>query len=168
MNAVAISAEDNGVPGSDSDTNSDELPEYYQPISTVDNGGGGDEDEDEEGDFSDQNPSHNFHQLPNGWAENGGVSSLDLSDEDEEEEDMATESESAIERAFREDERRRKLPLPAENGIRVMEAMRRVSFGGSAPDWAGQVPDDQWIDRLRRMRRPTSGVVSAASATTDH
>ncbi|KAK6145234.1 hypothetical protein DH2020_022054 [Rehmannia glutinosa] len=168
MNAVATSAEDNGVCGSDSDTNSDDLQEYYQPISTVDNGGGEDEDEDEdeEGDFSDQNPSHNFHQLPNGWAENG-VSSLDLSDDGEEEEELATESESAIERAFREDERRRNAPLPGENAIRVMEAMRRVSFGGSAPDWAGQVPDNQWIDRLRRMRRPTSGV-SAASATTDH
>ncbi|KAK6163281.1 hypothetical protein DH2020_000145 [Rehmannia glutinosa] len=154
--------------GSSSSFDSDDLPEYYQPISTVDNGGSGeDEDEDEEGDFSDQNPSHNFHQLPNGWTENG-VSSLDLIDEDEEEEEMATESESAIERAFREDERRRNAPLPAENAVRVMEAMRRVSFGGSAPDWAGQVPDDQWIDRLRRMRRPTSGVVTAASATTDH
>ncbi|KAK6163589.1 hypothetical protein DH2020_000453 [Rehmannia glutinosa] len=92
---LATSAEDNGVCGSN--PTSDDLLEYYQPISTVDNGGG--DDDDEEGDCSDQNPSHNFYQLPNGWAENG-VSSLDLSDddhEDEEEDELAMESESAIE-----------------------------------------------------------------------
>ncbi|KAI3461683.1 hypothetical protein Pfo_018346, partial [Paulownia fortunei] len=161
------SAVDNGVCGSDSDSTSDDSPEYYQPISTVDSGGGGGiEEEDDEGDFSDQDLNHNFHQLPNGWVVENGISSLDLSDEydkdeDEEEEEEATESERAIERAFREDERRRNAPLTAENAVRVMEAMRGVSFGGGAPDWTGEVPEDQWIDRLRRLRRPSSAAPAA-------
>ncbi|KAL0378601.1 UNVERIFIED_CONTAM: hypothetical protein Sradi_3165600 [Sesamum radiatum] len=160
MNAVTTS--------SDPDANSDDSPKYYQPISTVDSGG---EDEDHGRDrvLSDQDPNPNFYHLPNGWGwvENG-VSSLDLSDKDhesdeeeEEEEEEAMESERAIERAFREDERRRNAPLTAENAVRLMEAMRGISFGGGAPDWAGQVPEDQWIDRLRRLRRPSA----AASAT---
>lgn len=165
MNAVASSAEDNGVCGSDSDSNSDDSPDYYQPISTVDGGGG--EDEDEGGDFSDQDPNPNFHHLRNGWVENG-VSSLDIRDDDhedeEEEEEEATESERATERAFREDERRRNAPLTAENAVRVMEAMRRISFGGGAPDWAGQVPEDQWVDRLRRLRRPSSAATAGSAA----
>ncbi|KAK4427453.1 hypothetical protein Salat_1514200 [Sesamum alatum] len=167
MNAVTNSDPDNGVCGSDSDANSDDSPEYYQPISTV---GSGDEDEDHDGDgvFPDQDPNRNFYHLPNGWVENG-ISSLDLSDKDheseeEEEEEEVMESERAIERAFGEDERRRNAPLTAENAVRVMEAMRGISFGGGAPDWAGQVPEDEWIDRLRRLRRPSSAA-SAASAT---
>ncbi|GFP80567.1 hypothetical protein PHJA_000200100 [Phtheirospermum japonicum] len=149
MNAVVTSAAvDNGVCGSDSDSNSDDLPELYHPISTADNSG----DEDE-GDPSDQDLIHHFHHLPN------GLSPLDLSDhedDEEEEEAAATESEGAIERAFREDERRRTAPLTADNAVRVMEAMRQISFGGAAPDWAARVPEDQWIDRLRSLSRPSN------------
>lgn len=146
--------------GSDSDTNPDEAPEYYQPISAV-----GDDDD---GDVnSDEEHSHHFHQLPNGYcshqAENG-MSSLDLNDdvdqmsseedEEEEEERMREASEWAIRRAFSEDENRRNAPLSAENATRVREAMRGVSFGGVVPDWAAQVPEDRWIDQLRRLRQP--------------
>ncbi|KAL3616218.1 hypothetical protein CASFOL_039608 [Castilleja foliolosa] len=152
MNAVVTSgAVDNGVYGSDSDSNSDDLPEYYHPISTAENN----VDEDE-GDPSDLDLNHRFHQLPN------GLSPLDLSDdddlEDDEEEEAveATESERAIERAFREDERRRTAPLPADNAVRVMEAMRRISFGGDTPDWAARVPEDQWIGRLRSLSRSSN------------
>ncbi|KAL8027047.1 hypothetical protein ABFS82_14G067500 [Erythranthe guttata] len=154
MNAAAASEAHNGAYESDSESNSDDSSEYYQPISTADG------EDDEETNASDR--------LPNGWVENG-LSSLDLTDEEDEEEE-ATESESAIERAFREDERRRSAPLTEENAVRVMDAMRGISFGGSgggggaaAPDWAGQVPDDQWIDRLMRLRRPSS----SSSAATD-
>lgn len=95
-----------------------------------------------------------------------GVLSLDLSDEDDIEEDdeeerIMEESDMAIQRAFREDETRRNAPLTPENSMRVIEAMRGVSFGGLAPDWAAQVPEDQWINQLRNLRRPspaTSGV----------
>jgi hypothetical protein len=96
-------------------------------------------------------------------AENG-IASLQVNDdveekssEDEEEERMGPmleASDSDILRAFREDESRRNAPLTTENATRVMEAMRGVSFGGVAPDWVGQVPEDQWIDRLRRLRQP--------------
>ncbi|KAL7124719.1 hypothetical protein ABFS83_14G067600 [Erythranthe nasuta] len=160
MNAAAASEAHNGAYESDSESNSDDSSEYYQPISTADG-----EDE-EETNASDQDPNLNFHRLPNGWVENG-LSSLDLTDEEEgedEDEGEATESESAIESAFREDERRRSAPLTEENAVRVMDAMRGISFGGgaAAPDWAGQVSDDQWIDRLMRLRRPSS-----SSAPTD-
>ena len=105
-----------------------------------------------------------FHRLPNGsWghvAENG-VSSLDLNDDVEEEQELEEESireasDSAIRRAFREDESRRNAPLTPENTMRVMEAMRGVSLGGLAPDWAGHVPEDRWIDQLRRLRQSSS------------
>ncbi|WJZ89160.1 hypothetical protein VitviT2T_008399 [Vitis vinifera] len=144
--------------GSDSDTNSEDSPEYYQPISAVDSDGEASDqvnsDEDHEEHASD------FHRLPNGYcghvAENG-VSSLNLNDdveEEHEEERMRETSDSAIRRAFREDESRRNAPLTPENAMQVMEAMRGVSFGGLAPDWAGHVPEDRWIDQLRRLRQP--------------
>ncbi|PPD66692.1 hypothetical protein GOBAR_DD36426 [Gossypium barbadense] len=57
-------------------------------------------------------------------------------------------------RAFREDERRRNAPLTAENAMRVREAMRGVAFAGLTPDWANQIPEDRWIDQLRRLRQP--------------
>ncbi|KAG4989239.1 hypothetical protein JHK82_031569 [Glycine max] len=61
--------------------NSDDAPEYYQPIS-----------------------------------------SLDLSN---------------VTEKSKEDENRRNVPLTTENAMRVMEAMRGVSFAGVVPDWAG-------------------------------
>nr|GMD12343.1 suppressor protein SRP40 [Ipomoea batatas] len=144
MNAVSNSPpEFNQVNAgeSDSDTNSDESPEYYQPISSADG-----DDEDEE--FSDQHsnlgdgdrdPSgSSFNRLPNGYArcvENG--------------------------RAFRDDDSRRSAPLTAENTMRVMEAMRGVSFGGVAPDWAGRVPESQWIQQLRTIRQSSATTTSA-------
>ncbi|KAL1541059.1 hypothetical protein AAHA92_25324 [Salvia divinorum] len=163
MNASAASQEDNGICGSDSDSTADDSSDYYQPISSVDDVGE-DSDDSGGGDFSDRDPNSTFHQLPNGWVENG-VSSLDISDEDAEKEvEEATESERAIARAFREDEARRNAPLTSENTGRVMDAMHQISFGGGAPDWAGQIPEGQWIDRLRRLRPPSS----AASAPIDH
>lgn len=175
MNASATSHDDNGVCGSDSDSNPDDSPDYYQPISTADDSGAEDSDNDGGGggggEFSVEYSNSNFHQLPNGWMQNG-VQSLDISDGDggdgadeEDKEEEATESErAAIDRAYREDETRRNAPLPAENAVRVMEAMRRISFGGGAPDWAGQISEDQWIDRLRGLRRPSS----SASAPIDN
>ena len=136
--------------GSDSDTNSAD-DEYYQPISAVD---------------SDNEDGVEFQQLPNGYClhhhgeTQNGISSLDLndvveqksSDEDEEEGEERSRRE-AIGRAFREDENRRNAPLSTENATRVMEAMRGVSFGGVAPDWADRVPEDRWIDQLRSLRQ---------------
>ncbi|XP_020210981.1 uncharacterized protein LOC109795840 [Cajanus cajan] len=142
--------EDNGN-GSDSDANSDDAPEYYQPISAVDDDGS-----------SDGEHGGEFGQLPNGFAVHGvaenGISSLDLSDgvekssSDEEEEELDERSEEEIERALREEENRRNAPLTAENATRVMEAMRGVSFVGVVPDWAARDPHDQWINQLHRLR----------------
>ncbi|KAK9286688.1 hypothetical protein L1049_015091 [Liquidambar formosana] len=104
-----------------------------------------------------------FTCLPNGYTHQAGngISSLDLngeveeenSEEEEEERRRREASDRAILRAFREDESRRNAPLTQENAVRVMEAMRGVSFGGLAPDWAGRVPEDRWIDHLRRLRQ---------------
>lgn len=83
------------------------------------------------------------------------VSSLRLN-EDEDEERMREASDSAIRMAFREDETRRNAPLSPENAMRIMEAMRGVSFGGVAPDWTRIVSEDRWIDQLRRLRQTPS------------
>ncbi|KAL2470967.1 Uncharacterized protein Adt_39103 [Abeliophyllum distichum] len=112
MNAVENSAmgfvQDNAG-GSDSDTNSEEAFEYYQPISTVTG-------EDDDGTLSDRNSDDdvvnnhysNFHPLPNGYASahcvGNGFSSLDLSDEeekDEDEEEERTSDTSESERGHR-------------------------------------------------------------------
>ncbi|XP_058227027.1 uncharacterized protein LOC131335600 [Rhododendron vialii] len=143
--------------GSDSDSNADELPEYYQPISS-----GDDEHDEDVSDPADSNHNDSdFHRLANGYAQGLGneICSIDLSDGEEEgqnnegeggEEEAASESE--IVRAFREDESRRNAPLPPEAAARVVEAMRGVSFSGLAPDWADRVPEDQWINQLRGLR----------------
>ncbi|XP_027181231.1 uncharacterized protein LOC113779726 [Coffea eugenioides] len=171
MNAVTSSPhdflEDNAGVGSDSETNTDELPEYYQPISAE-----AGEDEEELDLFDQQNSnsdddSGSDHRLPNGYVHcmENGVSSLDLSSDDEGEREqkeveedeelrMREASDVAIQRAFREDENRRTAPLTPENAVRVMEAMRGVSFAGLSPDWACRIPEDQWIDQLRQIRRP--------------
>ncbi|XP_004500317.1 uncharacterized protein [Cicer arietinum] len=154
MNSAAIdSIEENGQ-GSDSDTNSDDTPEYYQPISAVDDDGS-----------SDGEHGMEFQQLPNGYrvhsGSENGISMLDLndgveqksSDEEEEEERSREEFEDEIRRALREDENRRNAPLTAENATRVMEAMRDVSFVGEVPQWVSQVSEDRWIDQIRRRRQ---------------
>ncbi|XP_044469675.1 clumping factor A isoform X2 [Mangifera indica] len=133
--------------GSDSETNTDDTPEYYQPISAVDD--------------SDSDSDSSIHSLPNGYYVNvteNGVSRMDLNEEksgseDDEEERMREESETAIVRAFREDENRRNAPLSEENATRIMEAMRGVSLGGLAPDWINRVPEHRWMDQLRRIRQ---------------
>ncbi|CAL1368705.1 unnamed protein product [Linum trigynum] len=166
--ASSVSLEDHSNhAGSDSDTSIDEVPEYYQPISHAD-----ENDEEEE----DESADHANHAPNSGILENGHcfaheaqswISSLHLNgvktDEDdenqvvEEEGEMemvvAESSNSSVVQAFREDENRRNAPLTPENATRVMEAMRGISFVGSAPDWAGEIPETQWIDRLRRIRQ---------------
>lgn len=141
--------------GSDSDANSDDAPEYYQPISAADDDGN-----------SDGEHGGEFRQLPNGFAVHSaaenGISSLDLNDvaekssSDEEEEEEDERSREELERALREDENRRNAPLTTENATRVMEAMRGVSFAGVVPDWAARDPDDSWIDQLRRLRQSSN------------
>ncbi|EEF36033.1 conserved hypothetical protein [Ricinus communis] len=85
-------------------------------------------------------------------VEQQSSSSSSEEEEDEEEERVREASESAILRAFREDENRRNAPLSQENATRVIEAMRGISFSDYTPDWAGRVPQDQWIHRLRALR----------------
>jgi hypothetical protein len=60
--------------GSDSDVNSDDATEYYQPISAIDDDGS-----------SDGENANDFHQIPNGYTAHGGaengISTLDLNDD---------------------------------------------------------------------------------------
>ncbi|PKA66892.1 hypothetical protein AXF42_Ash003549 [Apostasia shenzhenica] len=73
-------------------------------------------------------------------------------DEELEEETTARELEASILRAFREDESRRTAPLSPENAATIVNAMRGVSFSGYTPEWADRVPEDLWLDYLRRLR----------------
>ncbi|XWS71898.1 hypothetical protein CRYUN_Cryun03dG0177700 [Craigia yunnanensis] len=169
MNAMSTSPTDlieesNNGSGSDSDTNHDYAPEYYQQISAVDD----DDDEDREGlgDQVNSDEEPHYPSLSNGYVNRveKGISSLQVGDvaaeeeeeeeESEEEERMREASDTAIRRAFREDESRRNAPLTPENAMRVREAIRGVSFAGLTPDWANQVPEDRWSDQLRRLRQP--------------
>ncbi|KAJ8554073.1 hypothetical protein K7X08_024751 [Anisodus acutangulus] len=135
--------------GSDSDSNPDDSPDYYQPISSTT-----DDDNVQISDDEECDESSNFNRLPNGYSNcvENGISSLDLSGEDGEVEE-AEVAEESIRAVLREDESRRNITLTAENATRVMEAMRRVSFDGVAPDWTSQVSEDQWIEHLQRLRR---------------
>lgn len=84
-----------------------------------------------------------------------GIEHEDNEGENENEEEEIREIlDSATMRAFSEDESRRNAPLSLENATGVMEAMHGVSFGGVTLDWVGLVPEDQWLDRLRRLRQP--------------
>ncbi|KAL7589616.1 uncharacterized protein LOC111881782 [Lactuca sativa] len=162
MNAVSNSERnfnEENAGGSDTDTIPDESPEYYEPISSS-----AIEDDDSSDQNSDTDHELNFHRLPNGEARcvQNGINSLDLSDEDDEEDEHEEEERmrEAMQRAFREDESRRRAPLTPENTTRVMEAMRGISFPGMAPDWAGRVPEDRWIDQLTGIRQPPSSTAS--------
>ena len=113
-------------------SNTGDSPDYYLPISATTK---------DDGNYSDHTSDHDhiespsFHPLSNGYANcvENGVASLDLTD-DEEEEMSITTSETAIQRAFIEDENRRHTLLPTENATRVMKAMLGISFAGVAPD----------------------------------
>jgi len=144
--------------GRDSDANSDDAPEYYQPISAVDDDGSSDDEHGRE-----------LRHVPNGFAVHvvtkNGISSLDLNDiaeksssdeEEEQEEEEEERSREDFERALKEEENRRNAPLTTENATRVMDAMRRVSFAGVVPDWAARDPDDRWVNQLRRLRQSSN------------
>ncbi|MQL93327.1 hypothetical protein Taro_025980, partial [Colocasia esculenta] len=133
----------------DADSDTDDSAGYVAPVHS--NGG----------DLPRHNPTNSISLYDR--TENG-VSRLDLNgngmhageqrqgDEDEENEEREREVEASISRAFSEDESRRSAPLTRENAARVMEAMRGVSFPGCPPEWVDQVPEDRWIDQLRRLR----------------
>ncbi|KAF8079892.1 hypothetical protein N665_0994s0017 [Sinapis alba] len=146
--------------GSDSDSNSvEESQDYYEPISAVDLDGGGDND--------DEGGEDNYFPIIGDGFSNGlsnghcmipeavdGISSVSINEHaeaksDDTEEDVTVTPDLEIRTAFEEDERRRRSPLLVENAARVMEAMRAISFPGTAPDWASE---DRWVDQLRRLR----------------
>ncbi|CAA6654705.1 unnamed protein product [Spirodela intermedia] len=69
----------------------------------------------------------------------GGLEVGGAREEDEDEEEREREREASITRAFSEDERRRTAPLSQENAAMIRDAMRGV-------------PEDHWVDQLRRLR----------------
>ncbi|XP_020186638.2 uncharacterized protein [Aegilops tauschii subsp. strangulata] len=86
-------------------------------------------------------------------AVDNGVSELDLASDDEEEESDEEEGAGATEAAASlDDERRRRAQLPAGAAARIVDAMRGVAFPGAPPPWAGTVPHEQWLERLRSLR----------------
>ncbi|KAF6991250.1 hypothetical protein CFC21_008357 [Triticum aestivum] len=84
-------------------------------------------------------------------AVDNGVSELDIASDDEESDEEegtgATEAAASL-----DDERRRRAQLPAGAAARIVDAMRGVAFPGAPPPWAGAVPDEQWLERLRSLR----------------
>ncbi|KAG8051621.1 hypothetical protein GUJ93_ZPchr0001g32800 [Zizania palustris] len=132
---------------SDSDTEA-EAEADYRPIS----GAATDSDTDSDPDPA---PHRRFGSIGN------GVSELDLDSEDDGCDDVDGEEEEVEEglmlgeaaaRAFSEDEQRRRAPLPAGAAARIVDAMRGVEFPAAPPPWAGSVPEEQWLDRLRSLR----------------
>lgn len=91
-----------------------------------------------------------------------GIAALDLNGygravaSEEEEEAMEREREASILRAFREDENRRSAPLPPESAARIMSVMRGVSFPDYTPEWVNRVPEERWLDHLRRLREQST------------
>ncbi|CAL5358940.1 unnamed protein product [Camellia sinensis] len=85
-----------------------------------------------------------FPHLPNGYANpvEIGVSLIDLSDdedtksnEEDDDERLREVTDSAIRRAFREDESRRNAPLTVETATRVMEGWGpRILYWTKAPN----------------------------------
>ncbi|KAF5185698.1 serine/threonine-protein kinase rio2 [Thalictrum thalictroides] len=157
---------------SDSEGNSDNddgPADYYQPISAVDDNQEDEDDNDKKSDGGDFNSSSTNSENPNcrDVLSNGHGRRIDLNEEEDEsadEEEVRIRAEAA-ERAFREDENRRNAPLPAENATRIMDAMRGISLGSgfTPPDWANRVPEDQWIDQLRRLRVQTPSTFDSCS-----
>uniref|UniRef100_A0A0E0JK74 Male-enhanced antigen 1 n=1 Tax=Oryza punctata TaxID=4537 RepID=A0A0E0JK74_ORYPU len=134
---------------------SDSEPEAdgdYRPIS----GAATDSDTD-----PDPDPAPHHHRL---GSIGNGVSELDLDSGDDDDDCEGADGEDAVAeeeglrlgeeaaRAFSEDDRRRRAPLPAGSAERIVDAMRGVEFPGAPPPWAGSVPEDQWLDRLRSLR----------------
>lgn len=168
MNAASISSNNliaDNAGDSDSDTNSDEGADYYQPISSIDDNEDGDANIPIINGYHYQSDVLNQHNsLSNGHdysaAAENGVRSLNLSEDEEresdeeEEERRRAELESAMRRAFQEDESRRNAPLPEDSAVRVMDAMRSVSFSGLPPDWVRDVPEDRWVQQLQQLRQP--------------
>ncbi|EOA37784.1 hypothetical protein CARUB_v10012654mg, partial [Capsella rubella] len=147
----------NNNAGSDSDSNSvDDPQDYYEPISAVDLDTANDDGSDVEDSYNPIGGDGFSHGISNGHCmipeTEEGISSISINGDAESEEEAEMETESEIRRAFEEDERRRRSPLMEENTVRVMEAMRAISFPGMAPDWASDVNEDRWIDQLRRLR----------------
>ncbi|PIA37490.1 hypothetical protein AQUCO_03000221v1 [Aquilegia coerulea] len=145
--------QENADSDSEGNSDNDDGPiDYYQPISAVE-----DDDNDQQSNGGDFNSLSTNSENPNFHVglSNGDDRRIDLNEDDEsaEEEEMRRRAEAA-ERAFREDENRRNAPLSAENATRIMDAMRGISLGSgfTPPDWANRVPEDQWIDQLRRLR----------------
>ncbi|KAM2970092.1 hypothetical protein FF2_017104 [Malus domestica] len=157
--------------GSDSDTNIDDddasAVEFYLPVSAVDS----EDDEDQIGNDAVLIHSQLHSNDVTVNQVDGGISSLQLNDDvgrndrlnkssdneaeaKEVEEEVASDSE--IIRAFREDENRINAPLTAKNAKRVREAMRGISFAEAPPHWAGLIPENNWMDRLRGLRQSSS------------
>ncbi|CAM0881404.1 unnamed protein product [Alopecurus aequalis] len=131
-----------GLPDQSSASDSEtEVDADYLPISSA----ASDTDTD-----SDPNPDlASHHRLD---AIDNGITALDLASDEEESDEEDQSVTEAASLASSEDERRRRAQLPAGAAARIVDAMRGVAFPGAPPSWAGSVPDEQWLDRLRSLR----------------
>ncbi|KAG0499002.1 hypothetical protein HPP92_003693 [Vanilla planifolia] len=153
-----LQLDNNSAEDSDSDYDAAGNTLYYSPISSGDS-----QDAEQLGGNSYFVSNGGNHSLDPNTCSNhlpeNSIAALDLYDyasndgSDEEDDDaIARERESSILRAFREDDSRRTAPLPPGNAARILSAMRGVTFPGYTPEWADRVPEDRWVDHLRRLR----------------
>lgn len=89
--------------------------------------------------------SHTHNNLDNGDDEEN----MDVADDVDESERQRLED-ATFHRAKVADEARRLAPLPPDRCQAIKKAMQTISLGGFQPEWADKVPEEQWIDRLRR------------------
>lgn len=74
---------------------------------------------------------------------------VDVEDDVDDSEKQHTED-LAFQRAKEADDAHRLAPLPADRCQAIKNAMQSISLGGFRPEWADRVPEEQWVNRLRR------------------
>lgn len=87
-----------------------------------------------------------FLNLGNSTGPQIDVDAVD-SEEEEEEARQRLEAERAIREAEEADIARRSAPLPAEQCQTIRNAMRGITLD-FRPDWAGSIPEQEWMSRI--------------------
>lgn len=69
---------------------------------------------------------------------------------DDDERQRQHEEDTALVRAIEAEDARRSAPLPPDRCQAIKNAMQSISLGGFRPEWADRVPEEQWVNRLKR------------------
>ncbi|MCO5552417.1 hypothetical protein L7F22_005928 [Adiantum nelumboides] len=85
-------------------------------------------------------PPHHAH---NSYGAEDNVDDIDETERQHEED-------TAMRRVKEEEHAHRSAPLPPERCEAIKTAMESISLGGYRPEWADSIPEEQWLNRLRR------------------